>query len=170
MRWSITIIIGIGIIICGVFGVSKYRQGRLSAEVRNAFCSSLSPNASESDVAFYVRAAKLASRTKQDAYVIALLDDFVHVAADNAQRQQGEWNRTLEGLRNSTSCVQYDFKSAARAACGEELKQKMENDQELNSIDDGKIKADEATMNELKPKLKVQKEEYCAGPSVFDAK
>lgn len=157
-------------LIAGIWVANRYWQNRPSREVRNAFCSSLSPSTSESDIAYYLREAKLASRTKQDANLIGSLDEFFEVASDDAQRRQTELNRTLEGLRYPMDCLQYDLKSAAHTYCVENENRKIKEERESDAVDDAQIKLDDAKINELRPKLKAQQDKYCSGPSVFNAK
>jgi hypothetical protein len=119
---------------------------------------------------YYIRESKLASRTKQDAYVIGLLDNFIHVAADGARREQQIENRGIELLRDPIPCFQYDFKSAAHTTCIEEEKRKISAVKELDSDDQDQIKIDKVTLNDLRPKLKADFGKFCAGPSLLDVK
>ena len=58
---------------------------QISPAVRAAVVAALGPNVSDSDMTEFLRSAKLASRTKRDSEVVAMLDEVVSLASSAAQ-------------------------------------------------------------------------------------
>ena len=57
----------------------------LSSSVRAAVGAALGPHVSDADLTEFLRSAKLASRTKRDAEVVAMLDEVVSLVRSAAQ-------------------------------------------------------------------------------------
>lgn len=81
MKWTLIVVLGLVVIGAGMFGVHQYSERQLSPAVRAAVAAYVGENVHESDIPEFLRAAKLASRTKRDAEVVALFDKTATLAA-----------------------------------------------------------------------------------------
>jgi hypothetical protein len=81
------------------FGWSYYHERTLSPEVKAAVLAALEDNATPVDQVVYLRAAKLAARTKKDADVVARLDKMVRLVLDYQENDRADW----EFIRKSAS-------------------------------------------------------------------
>jgi len=84
-------------------------EHHLSSDVRAAVLASLGNNVSDADVAVYLRTAKLAIRTKRDAYIVGLLDKIVEQVTE-AEKDKQEFSDAL--------ISDMDSEDAIMGACG----------------------------------------------------
>ena len=75
-----TILIGLALLGGIAFGGYTLYERHISTEARAAVLAALGDNVNDADVAVYLRTAKLAIRTKRDAYIVGLLDKTVEQA------------------------------------------------------------------------------------------
>ena len=89
-----TILIGLALLGGIAFGGYTLYERHISTEARAAVLAALGDNVNDADVAVYLRTAKLAIRTKRDAYIVGLLDKTVE-QAEKASRDQQEWTNSI---------------------------------------------------------------------------
>ena len=82
----------------------EYREQRLSPEVKAAVLAVTHQNAnlSDTDVSEYLRAAKLASRTKRDTEIVRLLDKWISLTAayTHDSREAAKWSEDARQERS----------------------------------------------------------------------
>ena len=88
MKWTLAalfwlVLVG-GLSACHERHVQQQEQ-QISPPVRAAVAAALGPHVSDADETEFLRSAKLASRTKHDAEVVAMLDEVVNLARSAAQ-------------------------------------------------------------------------------------
>jgi len=80
----------------------QHQEQQISPPVRAAMAAVLGPHVSDADATEFLRSAKLASRTKHDAEVVAMLDEVVNLARSAAQDDyQAEANHRASRQCNS---------------------------------------------------------------------
>ena len=93
------------LVLVGGLSASRERQAQqehISPPVRAAVSAALGPHVSDADVIEFLRSAKLASRTKRDTDVVALLDEVVNLArsAEEDDDQAKEYRRESQKFKS----------------------------------------------------------------------
>ncbi|MBI3645741.1 MAG: hypothetical protein HY233_07245 [Acidobacteriales bacterium] len=89
MKWLLAalfflVLVG-GLSACHERQAQQQEQQQISPAVRAAVAAALGPHVSDADATEFLRSAKLASRTKHDTEVVAMLDEVVNLARSAAQ-------------------------------------------------------------------------------------
>lgn len=177
MRWNLAKVgVAAVLVLAAVVGGRvfwRYRQDRLSPEVRNAFCAATSSKTSEAEVTYYTRKAKLASRTGEDSRLVSLLEAYYRAGQDllAAKVQMDEdFGRTVaEGLKAADPndpCKQPDLDPSMRSGCAAEAQMSIRITKLLiadSKANEAKARKDAAALKELAPRLKHERAKYCAG-------
>ena len=115
-----------------VFGAHAAYERRLSVGVRVAITAGLDENTTLLDEKQYLRAAKLAARTKKDDYVIGLFEGFINSveAAQDAERNATnavfdveQTPAAVEERDCTLDIIRGDITSDSRKACQETIKE-----------------------------------------------
>jgi hypothetical protein len=87
-------------------------------------------NLSDADVAAFLRAAKLASRTKRDAEIVGMLDKSISLlnATVKDEHLAAGWRRTAVGEKSLAAQFAFDAKNSTDAKFDREMAQSEENE------------------------------------------
>jgi hypothetical protein len=114
---------------------SSPQEQQISPAVRAAVTAALGPHVSDSDTTEFLRSAKLATRTKHDTEVVAMLDEAVSLARSAVQddylaeksRKQAKsaqwaahWNEGMQADDKLVNAQRNEAKHSAEAAQGYE--------------------------------------------------
>jgi hypothetical protein len=118
----------VGLALMGVALVGGYRvyQQHISSDVRAAVLAAVGDNATEADIVVYLRAAKLASRTKRDAEVVDLLDRGINAAVSSQKSNQESWKLLLHDLSNPIEPAECRIYGPVTSECIAALKASIE--------------------------------------------
>lgn len=89
MKWTLPALFLLvwvgGLSACHERQAQQEEQQQISPAVRAAVSAALGPHVSDADATEFLRSAKLASRTKRDTEVVAMLDEVVNLARSAAK-------------------------------------------------------------------------------------
>jgi hypothetical protein len=156
------------LVLAGVSCYFAYQKYYVSRVVGNGFCSSLtaSGNASMADISYYLREAHLASRTKKDASLIALWEEFVAATSAASEAHQDIENGWKEDLTETVSdplpC--FHLEGDAEQTCVDRLSAKLlaQTNLHIASAENEKISVLE--MQASLPVIMKQYQAVCANP------
>jgi hypothetical protein len=133
------------------FGWNYYRQHSLSPAVEAAALATLGDNTTFADATTYLRAAKLASRTKRDFDVVGRLDRAIVLGAASQEHSRQSWALLMKGIKvdpTPPSCSYPDH----QAMCIEMLKDQIaerKRDTSMQEMYDEDSKREGAEAREL---------------------
>jgi hypothetical protein len=99
MRWLTGLLLASAVVGLAGFAWSYHHQRALSAEVKAAVLATLGDNTNYADATAYVRAAKLACRTRRDFEVVGRLDKLVTLANAAQEDDRLSWKLVMDNLR-----------------------------------------------------------------------
>ncbi len=115
---------------------------QISPAVRAAVTAALGPHVSDADVTEFLRSAKLASRTKHDAEVVAMLDEVVSLGNSAAQDDyQAEEHRRES--RKYASMLPEDHMDCSGLSDVSDCEQINNANQQLNKLHQEKARQSE---------------------------
>ena len=87
------------------FGWWYYNERMVSSKVKAAVLAVVnSPNIADADLDIYLRTAKLESRTKRDAIVVARLDKMISLMRQSSfDKERGQDSRVIDTLSEATN-------------------------------------------------------------------
>jgi hypothetical protein len=164
--WLSLLLIGAVVVsLAGLGGYFAYQSYYVSHVVRNGFCSSLtmSSDIPTTDILYYLREARLASRTKKDASLIKIWAQFI--AASSAEVQtRPTLNEEMAEMAADNPSACFNLEGLEKKVCVENLRTRIDTQA---SLDISRAQAEKDNVSEMQALLPLVEREYgavCGNP------